>query len=164
MAIAAAIIGAAVAENGPAQWRTSFIPSIPLEATASFARSKMRACRPRLAASKPSWPKPVSLWLDRWEAEREPQDQQTGTAPRDGPRIGATLRQTTPRRTPMNFAGKAAVITGAGNGIGRQTALAFAAAGASVLAVDRDAAAVEATAAAIRQQGGVARIETADVT
>jgi NAD(P)-dependent dehydrogenase (short-subunit alcohol dehydrogenase family) len=64
----------------------------------------------------------------------------------------------------MNFAGKTAVVTGAGNGIGRQTALAFAAAGARVLAVDRDTAGAEATAAAIRQQGGVARIETADVT
>jgi NAD(P)-dependent dehydrogenase (short-subunit alcohol dehydrogenase family) len=64
----------------------------------------------------------------------------------------------------MNFAGKAVVVTGAGNGIGRQTALAFAAAGAKVLAVDRDGAAAEATAAAIRQQGGVVRAEAADVT
>jgi len=64
----------------------------------------------------------------------------------------------------MNLTGKAAVITGAGNGIGRSAALAFAAAGARVLAVDRDAAGAEATAAAIRQQGGVARGETADVT
>jgi NAD(P)-dependent dehydrogenase (short-subunit alcohol dehydrogenase family) len=64
----------------------------------------------------------------------------------------------------MNFADKVVVITGAANGIGRQTALAFAAAGANVLAIDRDAAGVEATAAAIRQQGGVACFETADVT
>jgi NAD(P)-dependent dehydrogenase (short-subunit alcohol dehydrogenase family) len=64
----------------------------------------------------------------------------------------------------MNFAGKTAVVTGAGNGIGRRTALAFAAAGAKVLTVDRDAAGAEATAAAIRQQGGVVRAHTADVT
>jgi NAD(P)-dependent dehydrogenase (short-subunit alcohol dehydrogenase family) len=64
----------------------------------------------------------------------------------------------------MNLAGKTAVITGAGNGIGRRTALAFAAAGAKVLAVDRNEAAAEAAAAAIRQQGGVARVEIADVT
>ena len=64
----------------------------------------------------------------------------------------------------MNFAGKVAVVTGAGNGIGRRTALAFAAAGAKVLAVDRDAAGAEAAAAVIRQQGGVARVQAADVT
>jgi NAD(P)-dependent dehydrogenase (short-subunit alcohol dehydrogenase family) len=64
----------------------------------------------------------------------------------------------------MNFAAKAVVITGAANGIGRRTALAFAEAGAKVLAVDRDAPGVEATAEAIRQQGGVARAESADVT
>ncbi len=64
----------------------------------------------------------------------------------------------------MNFAGKTAVVTGAGNGIGRRTALAFAAAGAKVLAVDRDAAGAEATAADIRQLGGVAGFEAADVT
>lgn len=64
----------------------------------------------------------------------------------------------------MNFAGKTAVITGAGNGIGRRTALAFAAAGAQVFAIDRDAEGVEATATVIRQQGGVARVESADVT
>src|SRR5262245_34149632 len=65
---------------------------------------------------------------------------------------------------PMNFAGKAAVITGAGNGIGRQTARAFAAAGAKVLAVDRDAAGAEATAATIRDEGGVVHAHMADVT
>jgi NAD(P)-dependent dehydrogenase (short-subunit alcohol dehydrogenase family) len=60
--------------------------------------------------------------------------------------------------------GKVAVITGAGNGIGRQTALAFATAGAKVLAVDRDENGAEATAAAIRQHGGEARAHAADVT
>ena len=38
----------------------------------------------------------------------------------------------------MDFKGKVAVITGAGNGIGRQTALGFAGRGAKVLCVDRD--------------------------
>jgi NAD(P)-dependent dehydrogenase (short-subunit alcohol dehydrogenase family) len=63
----------------------------------------------------------------------------------------------------MQFNGKVAVITGAANGIGRATALAFATRGAKVLAVDRDAEGAERTAATIRQQGGDARPEAADV-
>jgi NAD(P)-dependent dehydrogenase (short-subunit alcohol dehydrogenase family) len=64
----------------------------------------------------------------------------------------------------MDFNGKVAVITGAGNGIGRQTALAFAARGAKVVLVDRDAPAAERTAGTIQQQGGQARAQPADVT
>jgi NAD(P)-dependent dehydrogenase (short-subunit alcohol dehydrogenase family) len=64
----------------------------------------------------------------------------------------------------MDFKGKVAVITGAGNGIGRQTALGFAGRGAKVLCVDRDAPAAERTAGTIKQQGGDARPHTADVT
>ena len=64
----------------------------------------------------------------------------------------------------MDFDGKVAVITGAGNGIGRQTALAFAGRGAKVLIVDSDAPAAERTAGTIQQQGGQARAQPADVT
>src|SRR3954471_5853205 len=64
----------------------------------------------------------------------------------------------------MDFTGKVALITGAGNGIGRATALAFAKSGAKVVVVDRDTAGAEATAGIIRQQGGEARVVTADVT
>src|SRR5258707_14028062 len=64
----------------------------------------------------------------------------------------------------MDFTGKVALITGAGNGIGRATALAFAKSGAKVVVVDRDTAGAEATAGIIRQQGGESRIVTADVT
>jgi NAD(P)-dependent dehydrogenase (short-subunit alcohol dehydrogenase family) len=56
------------------------------------------------------------------------------------------------------------LITGAGNGIGRAAALAFAARGAKVVIVDRDADAAERTAATIQQQGGQARFHIADVT
>ena len=64
----------------------------------------------------------------------------------------------------MEFKGKVALITGAGNGIGRAAALGFAARGAQVVAVDLDGAAAERTAATIKQQGGAALAVRADVT
>ena len=64
----------------------------------------------------------------------------------------------------MDFTGKVALLTGGGGGIGRATALAFAKAGAKVVVVDRDAAAGEATAGIIKQQGGEAKFIAADVT
>jgi len=64
----------------------------------------------------------------------------------------------------LDFTGKVALITGAANGIGRATALAFAKSGAKIVVVDRDAAGGEATAGIIRQQGGEALFVAADVT
>ena len=64
----------------------------------------------------------------------------------------------------MDFHGKVALITGAGNGIGRATALGFARRGAKVVVVDQDQAAGEATGGIIRQQGGNAITVHADVT
>lgn len=64
----------------------------------------------------------------------------------------------------LDFTGKVALVTGAGNGIGRATALAFAESGARLVLVDRDAAAGEAAAGVIRQHGGEARFVAADVT
>lgn len=64
----------------------------------------------------------------------------------------------------MNFQNKVALVTGGGNGIGRATALGFAARGAKVVVVDRDATGGEATAGIVRQQGGEATFVQADVT
>jgi NAD(P)-dependent dehydrogenase (short-subunit alcohol dehydrogenase family) len=64
----------------------------------------------------------------------------------------------------MDFKGKVALITGAANGIGRATALAFATHNARVVIVDRDADGAERTAGTIKQQGGDAFAVTADVT
>jgi len=64
----------------------------------------------------------------------------------------------------MDFSGKVALVTGGGGGIGRAAALGFATRGAKVVVVDHDAAAGEASAGIVRQQGGEARFVRADVT
>ncbi|TKD53337.1 SDR family NAD(P)-dependent oxidoreductase [Sphingomonas baiyangensis] len=56
----------------------------------------------------------------------------------------------------MRFEGKSIIVTGAGSGIGRATARAFAAEGGSVLCADRSEGADE-TAATIAEAGGTAR-------
>jgi NAD(P)-dependent dehydrogenase (short-subunit alcohol dehydrogenase family) len=53
----------------------------------------------------------------------------------------------------MTLEGRAAIVTGAGHGIGRATALALAQAGANVAAVDIDHAAAKATADAVAALG-----------
>ncbi|TXL64596.1 SDR family NAD(P)-dependent oxidoreductase [Zeimonas arvi] len=60
------------------------------------------------------------------------------------------------------LAGKRAIVTGAGSGIGRASALRFAQEGARVLAIDRSTDAVEETAAMVRAEGGDAIAMAAD--
>jgi NAD(P)-dependent dehydrogenase (short-subunit alcohol dehydrogenase family) len=63
----------------------------------------------------------------------------------------------------MRLAGKAAVVTGAGSGIGRAVALAFAAEGARVVSADVDGATAESTVGAIAAGGGRAIAVKSDV-
>ncbi|KAL8789049.1 MAG: hypothetical protein Q9195_007015 [Heterodermia aff. obscurata] len=62
------------------------------------------------------------------------------------------------------LAGKTVLITGAGRGIGRATALAFAVAGANVACLSRTSSDLEAVANEIRSLGAEATIFQADVT
>jgi len=64
----------------------------------------------------------------------------------------------------MRLRGKTALITGAGAGIGRATALLFAKEGACVAVVDLNTATAEETAALIQSAGGSALAITADVS
>lgn len=64
----------------------------------------------------------------------------------------------------MEIHGKTAVVTGAGSGIGRTTALVLAAKGASVVVADVDDAGAKETVALIRDGGGTAEAVTVDVT
>src|SRR5438445_12769062 len=58
---------------------------------------------------------------------------------------------------------KVALVTGAGSGIGRSTAIALAAAGASVVANDLAAGGLDETVGAIEADGGKAASVTGDV-
>ena len=64
----------------------------------------------------------------------------------------------------MSLSGKVAIVTGAGGGIGKPTALTLAASGASVVAADIDIDAARVTAKLIEEKGGKAIAVRVDIT
>lgn len=66
--------------------------------------------------------------------------------------------------TEATLAGKTAIVTGAGNGIGRAIASLFASAGAAVLCADINQASAQATEQAIKHAGGRAQAQACDVS
>ena len=66
--------------------------------------------------------------------------------------------------TERRFAGKVAFVTGAGSGIGRATAIAFAAEGAEVVLADIDTVGNEQTARLVAEHGGRVLAVKCDVT
>jgi NAD(P)-dependent dehydrogenase (short-subunit alcohol dehydrogenase family) len=63
----------------------------------------------------------------------------------------------------LDMAGRAAIVTGAGNGIGRATAVVLAEAGASVALAGRTRESLERTAAEVEAAGGRALVSVCDV-
>ena len=64
----------------------------------------------------------------------------------------------------FDCAGKTAVITGAGSGIGQAAAMLFAAYGANVIVADISEAAAEKTAEVIRRNGGRVHVILVDIS
>jgi NAD(P)-dependent dehydrogenase (short-subunit alcohol dehydrogenase family) len=79
--------------------------------------------------------------------------------------VTGTMRQANPKGESMNrrFEGRSVLVTGAGSGIGRATALAFAQEGAQLVLGDVNDAAGRATAALARELGATAEFIRADV-
>lgn len=71
--------------------------------------------------------------------------------------------KTAPATVTQNLEGKTIIVTGAASGIGRESALLFAQAGAKVIVSDIAADGARATVDAIRSLGGVASFEAANL-
>jgi NAD(P)-dependent dehydrogenase (short-subunit alcohol dehydrogenase family) len=67
-------------------------------------------------------------------------------------------------RNGRRFGGKAVIVTGAGSGIGRQTAVQFAREGGRVVVADIDADGAKQTVELIQAEDGDARVSVTDVS
>jgi NAD(P)-dependent dehydrogenase (short-subunit alcohol dehydrogenase family)/pimeloyl-ACP methyl ester carboxylesterase len=81
----------------------------------------------------------------------------------EGGRPGRALLRAQVGRSRKEFGDRLVAVTGAGSGIGRATAMAFAAEGAEVVVSDIDGAAAAETATAISAAGGIAHPYVVDV-
>ncbi|MBK7728018.1 MAG: SDR family NAD(P)-dependent oxidoreductase [Gammaproteobacteria bacterium] len=64
----------------------------------------------------------------------------------------------------IDHTGKSVIVTGAGSGIGRASALAFAECGASVVVNDINVDLARETLSLVQEQGGTATVFMADIT
>src|SRR6476659_3011945 len=83
---------------------------------------------------------------------------------REGKRASRALLRAQVGRPREYFGDTLVSVTGAGSGIGRETALAFAREGAEVVISDIAEAGVKETAAQIAARGGIAHAYTLDVS
>src|SRR5579863_4359356 len=126
------------------------------------ARERCSARR-RSCCGAPRWTRSGSRWRALLRPMSGPAWKRRAASSSMG-RVRARLGATGASEETMDFKGKVALVTGAGNGIGRAAALGFASGGAKIVAVDRDTAGGEGTVGIIRQQGGEALFVAADVT
>ncbi|GAB3559675.1 NAD(P)-dependent dehydrogenase (short-subunit alcohol dehydrogenase family)/pimeloyl-ACP methyl ester carboxylesterase [Actinopolyspora lacussalsi] len=95
-------------------------------------------------------------WLPRSSPERIAHATEEFVRHLEGGEQSRELRRARTGVDRRGFADRLVVVTGAGSGIGRATAHAFAAEGAEIVAADVDEAAARLTAARLREQGAVA--------
>ncbi|MEU3082660.1 SDR family oxidoreductase [Streptomyces albidoflavus] len=107
----------------------------------------------------------IGEFVDSQEALRQSGRATSLTLVEGGRPRGSARRRAALARYAERFAGQLVLVTGAAGGIGRATALAFAAAGARVIAADRDGAGAAGTARAALAAGAPhAWAETVDVS
>ena len=121
-------------------------------------RRSSRACRSPGSPSRSRSP--------GWSRSSPPTSRRTPPAPSSSPTAACSAAPATdgsPRWTTVGLDGKVAVVTGAGDGLGRAEALALAAAGARLVLNDLPGDALHAVADEIRAAGGEAVVCAGDV-